>query len=124
MPTYEYQCNACSLRFELKRHFDEKVEADCPQCSSQARRLFSPVPIVFKGPGFYVTDNAAENSNLKSSGKRDEDKPADKKKESEPAKEKKNESEPARDRKKESEPVKDKKSESEPAKEKRNEVTV
>jgi putative FmdB family regulatory protein len=91
MPIYEYQCNACSLRFELKKHFDEKVEDNCPQCCSQARRLFSLVPIVFKGPGFYVTDNAAENCNNKSAGKRDEDKPADKEKESEPAKDKKNE---------------------------------
>jgi putative FmdB family regulatory protein len=91
MPRYDYQCKACSLKFEVKRRFDESVEADCPQCSGEARRLFSPVPIVFKGPGFYVTDNAAENSSNKSSDKRDEEKTTDKEKESEPAKDKKNE---------------------------------
>jgi putative FmdB family regulatory protein len=91
MPRYDYQCKACSLKFEVKKGFDESVEVDCPQCCGETRRLFSPVPIVFKGPGFYVTDNAAENSSIKPSAKRDEEKTTDKEKESEPAKDKKNE---------------------------------
>jgi hypothetical protein len=43
------------------------------------------VPIVFKGPGFYVTDNAAQNSAAKLDEKRDGDKPAEGQKEPEPA---------------------------------------
>lgn len=82
MPRYDYECRVCSLKFEVKKHFDESVEANCPQCLGEARRLFSPVPIVFKGPGFYVTDNAAENSSMKSVAKREEDKTAEKEKES------------------------------------------
>lgn len=82
MPRYDYECRVCSLKFEIKKHFDESVEANCPHCCGEARRLFSPVPIVFKGPGFYVTDNAAENSSIKSAGKRDEEKTTDKEKES------------------------------------------
>jgi putative FmdB family regulatory protein len=77
MPTYEYECKACSLKFEVKKHFDEAVQANCPQCCGEARRLFSPVTIVFKGLGFYVTDNAAEEKNRLGS-KREGDTPSDK----------------------------------------------
>jgi len=57
MPIYEYECEKCMLRFELKRRFSEDGGSPCPQCGNEARRIFSPVPIVFKGSGFYVTDN-------------------------------------------------------------------
>lgn len=90
MPIYDYECDACSLRFEVKKRFDESVDADCPKCCGKAHRLFSPVPIVFKGSGFYVTDNAAENSGNKSHSKRDGDRPADSEKKAELAKGEKN----------------------------------
>jgi len=57
MPVYEYECEKCLLRFEVKRRFGEDGSSPCPQCGNDARRLFTPVPIVFKGSGFYVTDN-------------------------------------------------------------------
>ncbi len=62
MPIYEYKCEQCSLRFELRRSFDGKSEATCPQCGGNARRIFSPVPIIFKGPGFYITDSREEST--------------------------------------------------------------
>jgi len=86
MPTYEYQCKACDLKFEVKRGFTESPGANCPQCLFQAQRIFSPVPIVFKGLGFYVTDNAAEGRNGYNSSKGDGDKLAEKASEVEPAK--------------------------------------
>ena len=60
MPTYEYQCANCKLRFELRQSFNDKATAICPECHGVARRLFSPVPILFKGPGFYITDSRGE----------------------------------------------------------------
>lgn len=57
MPIYEYECEKCSLHFELRRRFSDNGSGFCPKCGSEARRLFSPVPIIFKGPGFYVTDS-------------------------------------------------------------------
>lgn len=57
MPIYEYECERCRLRFELRMHFGEDRGTPCPQCQGNARRLFSPVPIIFKGSGFYVTDS-------------------------------------------------------------------
>ena len=57
---YQYRCLDCIRQFELKQSFDDKPIADCPTCHGIARRLFSPVPILFKGPGFYVTDSREE----------------------------------------------------------------
>ena len=64
MPIYEYECKSCSLIFELNRRFDQNGGANCPRCQSDARRLFSPVPIVFKGTGFYVTDKVEREKQL------------------------------------------------------------
>ena len=58
MPTYQYLCPNCDLEFELKQSFTDESIVSCPKCQNGARRLFSPVPIIFKGSGFYVTDNA------------------------------------------------------------------
>ncbi len=60
MPTYQYRCLSCELLFDLKQSFHDKPVADCPKCQCVARRVFSPVPILFKGPGFYVTDSRGD----------------------------------------------------------------
>ena len=85
MPTYEYRCKACDLKFEVKRGFSESPGAICPECQRQAQRIFSPVAIAFKGLGFYVTDSAAEAKNGHDS-KRDGDKPPEEASEVKPAK--------------------------------------
>ncbi len=61
MPTYRYQCENCNRRFELRQGFNDKPIVVCPVCRGVAHRLFSPVPILFKGPGFYVTDSREES---------------------------------------------------------------
>ncbi len=69
MPIYEYECEICACRFELKRRFDEDEGSHyCPQCQGKVRRLFSAPAIIFKGSGFYVTDsrNDSERSLEKS----------------------------------------------------------
>jgi predicted nucleic acid-binding Zn ribbon protein len=35
---------------------------DCPECDGHVRRVIQPVGIVFKGSGFYVTDNRSRSS--------------------------------------------------------------
>ena len=60
MPTYQYRCLNCNRQFELKQSFDDKPIADCPSCHGIARRIFCAVPIIFNGPGFYITDSRAE----------------------------------------------------------------
>ncbi|HJX68856.1 MAG TPA: FmdB family zinc ribbon protein [Dehalococcoidia bacterium] len=60
MPTYQYRCLNCDQQFELKQSFADKPVADCPGCHGIARRIFCAVPIIFNGPGFYVTDSREE----------------------------------------------------------------
>jgi putative FmdB family regulatory protein len=75
MPIYEYECQKCLFRFEVRKHFGEDGATPCPQCQGDARRLFSPVPIIFKGSGFYVTDSRKNNEPLSDNGKTDKPKP-------------------------------------------------
>ena len=67
MPIYQYLCSKCNSEFELRQGFNDDPVVVCPKCQNGARRLFSPVPIIFKGSGFYVTDNAGKNSSQVSS---------------------------------------------------------
>ncbi len=63
MPTYGYRCNACGYEFEVFQSITADPLDTCPECSGQIRRIIFPVGIVFKGPGFYVTDNSAKAKN-------------------------------------------------------------
>jgi len=62
MPLYEYECEACGIRFERRQRFSEEPVRTCPECGGRVHRLVQPVGIIFKGPGFYVTDNRASSS--------------------------------------------------------------
>ena len=62
MPIYEYECKKCRSRFEMKRSFGEDGSAKCPECRGKAYRIFTSVPVIFKGSGFYVTDQRKNNS--------------------------------------------------------------
>ena len=57
MPIYQYVCSKCNAKFELRQGFNDDSVANCPKCKCEARRLFVPVTIIFKGSGFYVTDS-------------------------------------------------------------------
>lgn len=57
MPVYEYKCAQCG-RFEREQHIRENALDECPVCQSPVQRLVSRnVGVVFKGSGFYCTDN-------------------------------------------------------------------
>ena len=57
MPIYSYKCTNCDHRFEVRQRFSDDPLTDCPVCGSPIRKVITPVGIVFKGSGFYVTDN-------------------------------------------------------------------
>ena len=57
MPIYEYRCLDCKQAYEKREGFEAPALQQCPTCGGTARRVFHPAPIVFKGSGFYVTDN-------------------------------------------------------------------
>ncbi len=70
MPIYVYQCVRCGTTFERRQHIDEPPLTKCPKCGGLVHRLVQPVGIIFKGPGFYVTDSRASSSSGKGKGKR------------------------------------------------------
>ena len=57
MPTYSYACTECDNRFDAVQAFTEDALTTCPECSGRLRKLFNSVGVVFKGSGFYRTDN-------------------------------------------------------------------
>lgn len=79
MPVYEYECCHCHNRFEVRQSFSENGGSSCPKCDKKARRVFSPVPIIFKGSGFYVTDHRAPQKDESVTESAKEDSAVDKK---------------------------------------------
>lgn len=70
MPVYEYACNECGNRFEKMQPITADALKDCPHCGKSAlRRVFHPVGVIFKGSGWYITDNRNSNSNSSTSTK-------------------------------------------------------
>lgn len=57
MPTYDYRCEKCG-DFVVQQRITEDALKVCPTCGEEVKRLISKnVGIVFKGSGFYCTDN-------------------------------------------------------------------
>lgn len=59
MPLYAYTCTACGHSFDIHQSFADDALTVCPECDGLLRKVFSPVGVVFKGSGFYRTDNKA-----------------------------------------------------------------
>lgn len=57
MPIYEYECLECGQRFERRQSVKDEPIRECGKCGGAARRVIHPVGIIFKGSGFYATDN-------------------------------------------------------------------
>jgi putative FmdB family regulatory protein len=57
MPTYEYACNSCGHRFDVRQGFHDDPIAICPECGANVRRVLYPAGVIFKGSGWYKTDS-------------------------------------------------------------------
>jgi putative FmdB family regulatory protein len=57
MPIYEYECLECGAHFDRLQHFGDPQPKTCPNGHPRVHRLLSQPTIIFKGSGFYVTDN-------------------------------------------------------------------
>jgi len=59
MPKYDYRCMMCNEVTELSQPMSFAVEPQikCGACGNPAQRLYSSPGAVFKGGGFYSTDN-------------------------------------------------------------------
>ncbi len=62
MPIYEYECEQCGVRFERLQRMSEDSLQQCPECNGHVHRVMQPVGVIFKGSGFYVTDNRGRSS--------------------------------------------------------------
>lgn len=69
MPLYEYECIMCDHHFERRQGFHEEPIGECPVCGGKARRVLHVVPVLFKGSGFYATDNRKGGGGDGSAGK-------------------------------------------------------
>jgi putative FmdB family regulatory protein len=68
MPTYEYVCSDCETRIEVVQRMTEDPITTCGACGGALRRVFHPAGILFKGSGFYATDNRSKPKSSTSSG--------------------------------------------------------
>lgn len=62
MPLYEYLCNRCGKRFEVRQKFADEPLKTHEECGGEAERLLSTPSFQFKGTGWYVTDYAKQGS--------------------------------------------------------------
>lgn len=60
MPTYEYACTVCGQHVEVFQRISEDPLTTCGVCGGPLRKVFHPAGIVFKGSGFYATDNRSK----------------------------------------------------------------
>lgn len=64
MPTYMYRCESCGNELQKRQRMTDDPLVSCPNCGEdQLRRVINSVGVVFKGGGFYVTDNRGSSSN-------------------------------------------------------------
>lgn len=69
MPTYDYSCDDCGHSFEAFQAMSEDPLSICPECGGKIRRLITGgTGIIFKGSGFYVTDNKKASSTITGKG--------------------------------------------------------
>jgi putative FmdB family regulatory protein len=72
MPTYTYHCENCGVRFDQFQKFTDGPLTVCPECNEPAlRKVYQPVGIVFKGKGFYATDNRSPSGQTYHSDRED-----------------------------------------------------
>ena len=78
MPTYEYRCNECGVKFERFHSIKADPIRDCPDCGkkgSVTRLISGGAGLIFKGDGFYITDYRSDS--YKSAQKKEAAAPGD-----------------------------------------------
>jgi putative FmdB family regulatory protein len=61
LPVYVYQCNDCGSRSEKRQSFSDAPLTMCDACGGMLRRVLQPASIIYKGAGFYSTDNRSKS---------------------------------------------------------------
>jgi putative FmdB family regulatory protein len=63
VPVYEYRCSK-GHEYEKTESFSAPSEQKCIHCRARAKRLISRPAVIFKGSGFYSTDNKRSSAAL------------------------------------------------------------
>jgi putative FmdB family regulatory protein len=63
VPVYEYRCSK-GHEYEKTEGFSAPAEQKCTYCRAKAKRLISRPAVIFKGSGFYSTDNKRSSAAL------------------------------------------------------------
>lgn len=67
MPTYEYRCPN-GHQFEVFQRMSDDPVSECSECGAGTERQISGgAGFIFKGDGFYITDNRSEDYKKKAS---------------------------------------------------------
>ena len=57
MPTYQFRCPKCNKVGEITKHFGETLTPPvCKNDNIKMIRIYTPIPVIYKGSGFYSTD--------------------------------------------------------------------
>jgi len=73
MPVYTYRCESCGIEFDHQQSFNAANLTVCPECEEESlHRVYRPVGIVFKGSGFYATDNRSPSGQTDRSSSKEE----------------------------------------------------
>ena len=62
MPTYQYRCRECGVELEKVQKFSDPALTVCEECGGELRKVYNAVGVVFKGSGFYATDNRTKGA--------------------------------------------------------------
>ena len=58
MPLYEFSCSTCGQKFEKTLPLNaDQTGVRCPSGHRKVQRVYTALPVMFKGNGFYVTDH-------------------------------------------------------------------
>ncbi len=70
MPTYEYECERCGVRFDRFQGITEKPITECPECHGNVHRLISGgAGFIFKGSGQGRVSHRDSECSLQQTGK-------------------------------------------------------
>ncbi len=75
MPIYTYRCESCGVQFERHQSYNDSPLKICPECRKKSLiKVIAPVGVVFKGSGFYSTDNRSASGSSPRKEKKEEEK--------------------------------------------------
>ena len=70
MPTYEYECTKCGLRFEHQQPIKDAPLEECPECGGNVHRLVSGGSgFIFKGSGEGKINQTTQGCSLTQTGR-------------------------------------------------------